>query len=45
MDLDPTNKMIFTGSGEGEVKAWKVDHSQLTDEFSASADGQVSWKR
>ena len=41
LDVDPTGSIILTGSGEGEVKAWKVDQEALGNGIQATPSGEV----
>lgn len=41
MDVDVEQGLVFTGSGEGEVKAWKVDHEAIQDGLKESESGEV----
>ena len=41
MDLDPEQELIFTGSGEGEMKAWKIDHEALGRGLQETESGEV----
>jgi len=43
LDLDPTGSTILTGSGEGEVKAWKLDREALANGIQATPSGEVMW--
>jgi U3 small nucleolar RNA-associated protein 12 len=42
LDLDSEQSLLFTGSGEGELKAWKIDHSALQQGISADVKGEVT---
>ncbi|KZT24431.1 WD-repeat-containing protein [Neolentinus lepideus HHB14362 ss-1] len=42
MDLDQEQKLIFTGSGEGELKVWILDHEALTEGLKETETGQVT---
>ena len=42
LDLNPDGNIIFTGSGEGEVKAWKVDVGALESGMRETERGGVS---
>ncbi|PBL02509.1 WD-repeat-containing protein [Armillaria gallica] len=42
MDLDGNQNLIFTGSGEGELKAWKIDHDALLEGLKETESGEVS---
>ncbi len=41
MDLDANQNLIFTGSGEGELKAWKIDHDALLEGLKETESGEV----
>ena len=34
--------MIFTGGGEGELKAWRIDNEALSNGLKESEKGEVS---
>jgi U3 small nucleolar RNA-associated protein 12 len=40
-DIDQSGTMIFTGSGEGELKAWKIDQDALNEGISETSSGEV----
>jgi U3 small nucleolar RNA-associated protein 12 len=42
LDLDKEYSLLFTGSGEGELKSWKVDHDALQQGVKIDASGDVS---
>ena len=42
LDLNPKGDVIFTGSGEGEVKAWRVDFEALESGMQETERGEVS---
>ncbi|KAK0206513.1 WD40-repeat-containing domain protein [Desarmillaria ectypa] len=42
MDLNTNQNLIFTGSGEGELKAWKIDHDVLLEGLKETESGEVS---
>ncbi|RPD67061.1 WD40 repeat-like protein [Lentinus tigrinus ALCF2SS1-7] len=42
MDLDPEQELVFTGSGEGEMKAWKIDHAALGRGLQETDSGEVT---
>ncbi|CCM04814.1 uncharacterized protein FIBRA_07007 [Fibroporia radiculosa] len=42
LDVDNRNELVFTGSGEGELKAWKIDHDILAQGLQEDDLGQVS---
>ena len=41
MDLNPQQNLLFTGSGEGEMKAWKIDHGALAQGLRETESGEV----
>ena len=41
LDLNPEQELIFTGSGEGEMKAWKIDHEALAGGLRETESGEV----
>jgi U3 small nucleolar RNA-associated protein 12 len=42
LDVDQNQGLIFTGSGEGEVKAWRIDHEALEAGLKETETGEVS---
>ncbi|KAG8825261.1 hypothetical protein FRC17_008781 [Serendipita sp. 399] len=42
LDIDPTGDILLTGGGEGEVKAWKIDHDALCSGVEETAPGQLT---
>lgn len=42
MHAEATLNLIFTGSGEGELKAWKIDVEALVQGLQESPSGEVS---
>ncbi|TFK55785.1 WD40 repeat-like protein [Heliocybe sulcata] len=42
MDLDMEQKLIFTGSGEGELKAWRLDQEALAEGLRGAESGEVT---
>jgi len=42
VDIDPEKNLIFTGSSEGEVKVWKIDHEVLSQGLVENEAGEVS---
>ena len=43
-DIDGDDQLVFTGSGEGEVKAWRIDHDALAVGLKEDETGQVCKK-
>lgn len=41
MDLHYDQNLIFTGSGEGELKAWKIDQEALSHGLKETESGEV----
>jgi U3 small nucleolar RNA-associated protein 12 len=41
LDLNPEQDLIFTGSGEGEVKAWRIDSEALAAGLKETETGEV----
>lgn len=41
MAVDPDMQMVFTGSNDGEVKAWRVDHDALVVGLVETDTGEV----
>ena len=41
MDLNPEQDLVFTGSGEGEMKAWRIDHEALVQGLRETESGEV----
>ena len=33
--------LVFTGSGEGELKAWRINHEALADGLKETESGEV----
>jgi U3 small nucleolar RNA-associated protein 12 len=42
MDVDQEQSLVFTGSGEGEMKAWRIDHQALAEGLKETDTGEVS---
>ncbi|KAL4241239.1 TBC1 domain family involved in cilium biogenesis [Abortiporus biennis] len=42
MDVNPDQTLVFTGSGEGELKAWKLDHEVMAAGLHESDSGEVA---
>jgi U3 small nucleolar RNA-associated protein 12 len=43
MDVDQEQKILFTGGGEGELKAWLIDSEALTAGLRETETGEVSF--
>ena len=41
MDLNPEQDLVFTGSSEGEMKVWKIDHEALSQGLRETENGEV----
>ncbi|KAG8778743.1 hypothetical protein FRC16_003725, partial [Serendipita sp. 398] len=42
LDVNPIEDVLLTGGGEGEVKAWKIDHDALRSGVEETAPGQLT---
>ncbi|KAF7352875.1 WD-repeat-containing protein [Mycena venus] len=42
MDVDSEQNLVFTGSGEGELKAWKLDHDAFADGLKETDTGEIT---
>ncbi|KAG5636854.1 hypothetical protein H0H81_006606 [Sphagnurus paluster] len=42
MDISSNQDLIFTGSGEGELKAWRIDHEALFKGLRETDTGEVA---
>ncbi|TFY59804.1 hypothetical protein EVJ58_g5546 [Rhodofomes roseus] len=42
LDVDSKHELVFTGSGEGELKAWKIDHNALAEGLRETENGEVA---
>ncbi|KAL5487987.1 DIP2 [Sanghuangporus weigelae] len=42
LDINPEQDLIFTGGGEGELKAWRIDHQALAEGLKETESGEVS---
>ncbi|RDB22656.1 putative WD repeat-containing protein C3D6.12 [Hypsizygus marmoreus] len=42
MDINNERDLIFTGSGEGELKAWRIDHETLAQGLRETETGEVA---
>lgn len=45
MDLNPQQNLIFTGSGEGDLKAWKIDYDAVAAGLKTTESGEVCTAR
>lgn len=45
LDVDSKHELVFTGSGEGELKAWKIDHEALAAGLRETENGEVRFSR
>lgn len=41
--MDAEHHLLFTGSGEGEMKAWRIDHDALVKGLKETETGEVSF--
>jgi U3 small nucleolar RNA-associated protein 12 len=41
MDINNERELIFTGSGEGELKAWRIDHEALAEGLRETEAGEA----
>ena len=41
LDINGDQDLVFTGSGEGELKAWRIDHKALADGLKETDSGEV----
>ncbi|KAF8076282.1 WD-repeat-containing protein [Lyophyllum atratum] len=42
MDINAEQDLVFTGSGEGELKAWRIDHEALAEGLRETETGEVA---
>ncbi|KIY46629.1 WD-repeat-containing protein [Fistulina hepatica ATCC 64428] len=42
MDVDPEQSLVFTGSAEGELKAWALDHDVLSGGLKETESGEIA---
>jgi U3 small nucleolar RNA-associated protein 12 len=42
MDVDQKQNLIFTGSSDGELKAWRIDPISLSEGVRETEDGEAS---
>lgn len=42
LDISPEQDLIFTGGGEGELKAWRLDHDAMAMGLKEDENGEVS---
>ncbi|KAI0693786.1 WD40 repeat-like protein [Cytidiella melzeri] len=42
MAVDAEQKLIFTGSGEGEMKTWRIDHEAMAAGLHENENGEVA---
>lgn len=42
MDVNLDQNMIFTGSGDGEMKGWRLDYHAMSDGLKETEAGEVS---
>lgn len=41
LDVDPRQELIFTGSGEGDMKVWRFDHEAMRSGIQETDSGEV----
>ena len=41
LDINPEQNLVFTGSSEGEMKIWKIDHEALQEGLKETLSGEV----
>ncbi|ETW84392.1 hypothetical protein HETIRDRAFT_381903 [Heterobasidion irregulare TC 32-1] len=41
LDTNPEQNLVFTGSSEGEMKIWRIDHEALQGGFKETSSGEV----
>ena len=41
MDINKERDLVFTGSGDGELKAWRIDHQALAEGLRETETGEV----
>ena len=41
MAIDAEQKLVFSGSAEGEMKAWRLDHEAMSGGLQENEDGEV----
>ena len=39
--IDPDEALVFTGSSEGEMKAWRLDHDAMAAGLAETETGEV----
>ncbi|KAF7983876.1 hypothetical protein HWV62_18218 [Athelia sp. TMB] len=42
MDIDSDQHLLFTGSSEGEMKAWRIDHEALSEGLKETDTGELA---
>nr|GAT54036.1 predicted protein [Mycena chlorophos] len=42
MDVDPQQGLVFTGSSEGELKAWSLDHEAFSEGLKETETGEIA---
>lgn len=41
LDINPSQELLLTGGGEGELKAWRIDHEALASGLKETENGKV----
>ena len=44
LDVGQEQNLIFTGGGDGELKAWRIDHEAFAEGLKETATGEVSFR-
>lgn len=44
MDINKERDLIFTGSGEGELKAWRIDEKSISEGLRETEAGEVCFR-
>lgn len=42
LDINPEKSLIFTGSGEGEMKVWRIDSEAFSEGLKENESGEVT---
>lgn len=41
LDVDPAGELMFSGSNDGEIKAWSIDNERLNQGLQETDTGEV----